>query len=218
MGAARTHGALVTILTGILLLGGALEITGAILDVSANGVGAVAAHSGPGALLPFTAAALLGSVGGRSARIAGFFGAIVALVARLVLVALLLVPGWTLVAHQLFTAAAGIVTGIAVAGFALCLVLRHRDLSNAPAPAEVPSAQQTTQRQQAQPRPQPRPAPVPAQATSPARRGPESPATPVDEGLRARTGKPGAWATARTPWPRANEEDPNGTLIRPPRR
>lgn len=218
MGAARTHGALVTILTGILLLGGALEITGAILDVSANGVGAVAAHSGPGALLPFTAAALLGSVGGRSARIAGFFGAIVALVARLVLVALLLVPGWTLVAHQLFTAAAGIVTGIAVAGFALYLVLRHRDLSNAPAPAEVPSAQQTTQRQQAQPRPQPRPAPVPAQATSPARRGPESPATPVDEGLRARTGNPGAWATARTPWPRANEEDPNGTLIRPPRR
>lgn len=215
MGAARTHGALVTILTGILLLGGALEITGAILDVSANGVGAVAAHSGPGALLPFTAAALLGSVGGRSARIAGFFGAIVALVARLVLVALLLVPGWTLVAHQLFTAAAGIVTGIAVAGFALYLVLRHRDLSNAPAPAEVPSARQTTtQRQQAQPRP----APVPAQPSSPARRGPESPATPVDEGLRARTGNPGAWATARTPWPRANEEDPNGTLIRPPRR
>lgn len=214
MGAARTQGALVTILTGILLLGGALEITGAILDVSANGVGAVAAHSGPGALLPFTAAALLGSVGGRSARIAGFFGAIVALVARLVLVALLLVPGWTLVAHQLFTAAAGIVTGIAVAGFALYLVLRHRDLSNAPAPAEVPSARQTTQRQQAQPRP----APVPAQPSSPARRGPESPATPVDEGLRARTGNPGAWATARTPWPRANEEDPNGTLIRPPRR
>ena len=215
MGAARTHGALVTILTGILLLGGALEITGAILDVSANGVGAVAAHSGPGALLPFTAAALLGSVGGRSVRIAGFFGAIVALVARLVLVALLLVPGWTLVAHQLFTAAAGIVTGIAVAGFALYLVLRHRDLSNAPAPAEVPSARQTTtQRQQAQPRP----APVPAQPSSPARRGPESPATPVDEGLRARTGNPGAWATARTPWPRANEEDPNGTLIRPPRR
>lgn len=218
MGAARTHGALVTILTGILLLGGALETTGAILDVSANGVGAGAAHSGPGALLPFTAAALLGSVGGRSARIVGFFGAIVALVARLVLVALLLVPGWTLVMHQLFTAAAGIVTGIAVAGFALYLVLRHRDLSNAPAAAEVPSAQQTTQRQQAQPRQQPRPAPVPAQASSPARRGPESPATPVDEGLRARTGNPGAWATARTPWPRANEEDPNGTLIRPPRR
>ncbi len=29
---------------------------------------------------------------------------------------------------------------------------------------------------------------------------------------------PGNWATAGTPWPRADEDDPDGTLIRPPRR
>lgn len=28
----------------------------------------------------------------------------------------------------------------------------------------------------------------------------------------------GGWATATTPWPRANEADPDGTLIRPPHR
>lgn len=44
---------------------------------------------------------------------------------------------------------------------------------------------------------------------------PPSSPEPMPEPAPARGGP---WQTATTPWPRANEDDPNGTLIRPPHR
>lgn len=42
-----------------------------------------------------------------------------------------------------------------------------------------------------------------------------SPQTPSEQQPQH---SPGTWTTSTTPWPRADEEDPNGTLIRPPYR
>lgn len=71
------------------------------------------------------------------------------------------------------------------------------------------------------PRAQPAPVESPAEqgnstVINPRRQQPPgSPATPADAELQHRTGR---WQTVATPWPRANEDDPNGTLIRPPHR
>lgn len=228
MGGGRTPGVPVMIVTGVLLLAGLIEVASVIVKVSGGGAAAVAGLAGPALLLPFTVASLLATVGGRATRIAACFGATVAFVVRLVLVGLLLVPGWRFPPAAVLENIAGAVTGLGLLGFTLYLVLRHRDLSNEPVeeaaqapsvlqprPAAQPPAQATPSRSAA-------PSPVAVATTArpgPQRRLPESPSTPVDVSLRARGVNPGGpWATASTPWPRANEDDPNGTLIRPPRR
>lgn len=55
----------------------------------------------------------------------------------------------------------------------------------------------------------PEPEPLPAAP------GPTRPRHPAAAPAPLATGP---WATATTPWPRADEDDPDGTLIRPPRR
>lgn len=184
----RTTAVPVLIVTGVLLLAGMLELASVIFEVSTGGADAVARLGGPAMALPFTAAALLAVVGGRGTRIAACFGATIAFVLRLVLVALLLVPGWRFTLPDVLNVAAGAVTGLGLLGFTLYLVLRHQDLSTEP----DESRSQPVQPVQSVPPAQARAAFVPSQ------------------------GAP--WATASTPWPRANEADPNGTLIRPPRR
>ncbi|NLE96840.1 MAG: hypothetical protein GX596_02475 [Propionibacterium sp.] len=71
------------------------------------------------------------------------------------------------------------------------------------------------------PLPAPSRLPQPIGAVPVPRRFPSSPTTPVTRGVRH--GAPAAapdpvWKRVGSPWPRAVEDDPDGTLLRPPRR
>lgn len=203
MGATRSHDAPLSVAVGVLLLAAGLEAVASVLALASDGARSVPAYGGPAALLPVTVAVLLAWVGARTVRIAALFGSVAGLVLRLVFVTLLLAPGRSFTIVEILTVVSGAVTGLGLAALALCLVVRHHDLADEPVP-------------EAAPRPGPWPVPV---AVNAPRGLPESPSTPVNLGRRpdARARR-GGWATTSTPWPRAVEEDPNGTLIRPPRR
>ena len=99
------------------------------------------------------------------------------------------------------SAVAGCLVGLALVAWALVRVQRNRDLATAqPEPARYPGHELIGVVE-------------PPQSASP---GPAvSPSTPVAAPQPASHGQ---WRTATTPWPRADEDDPHGTLIRPPRR
>lgn len=187
----------------VLLGAGAAELLGHTLAVVNEPTPeSVLAANAPQAFLPIAlAVALAGTT--RFTRIAALAGAFFALVARALFLGLSFLPTFRLPdlpTPQLLLQLAGIALGLGIFVAALGRVLHHRDLSVA---AGAPAA------------PEHHAAPVPPTPARPSE--PVSPSTPVDVN-RANGPRPGPWATATTPWPRANEDDPNGTLIRPPRR
>lgn len=198
-GAWRASGAATAVLIGALLVAGTIEVVAAVVQLSDSGPAALATYGAPSAFLPLSIAALVASFAGRRARIAAFFGTGAALIARIVFASLLVVPGWSQPIGSLLTIGAGVVTALGLLGWSLYLVVAHRDLSYVDDKAQ-PVA--------------PHRAAAPA-AASPA----QSPSTPLSAPHPNRgQPQPGNWATASTPWPRADEADPDGTLIRPPRR
>lgn len=198
------------VLVGVLLVAGTVEIVASVIHLGDAGAAALAAHGAPSSLLPFTLAAVAAAFCGRRARILAFFGSAAALIARVVMMSLLVVPGWYLGLGDALGMTAGLLTGIAALGWTLFLVVGNRDLADSDEGAAPPAITQ------------PRwsgPAVDPVTPNSAADRPAESPSTPVARPQHAQTdSRAGSWATASTPWPRAVEDDPNGTLIRPPRR
>ena len=198
MGSQVDHrrGVAVAMLIGVLLAAAGLEAIGVGFLVAADGASALTAVAAPQALLPLTLAALAAGFGGRRARIASLFGATAGLIARAASAALLIVsdggpgPGGTAVL------AAGLATGAALVGWTLYLVQSHRDLSEPRDPSE-PVAR----------------SPISALAPTDRRAAPQAAAIALPQGRQG-----AVWATASTPWPRADEDDPDATLIRPPRK
>lgn len=192
----------------VLLGAGAAELLAYTLAaLSQPTAQSVLGANAPHAFLPVALAVAL-TGGTRFTRIAGLAGAFVALVARALFLGLSFLPAFRfaeLPVSSLLLQLAGVGLGLGVFVAALVRVLKHRDLSVA-SPHGAPAA--PAQHSAVAPT-------APISPTGPAR--PSSPATPVDA-PRAQAQRSGAWATAGTPWPRANEDDPNGTLIRPPRR
>lgn len=195
----------------VLLLFGAVELVAAVLTVVESPTAVTAAEVGaPQFLLAVTVAALFGALEStRSTRLLIAGGAVAALVARIVLtICTFALGGPELTASQSLLSTAGLGLGIAIAALAVRGLVLNRDLA-------------TTVPQDAQPAPA---TGVPAGMGAPTRDlltgmqpDPTSPSTPVNPGALGQPQR-GVWSTATTPWPRADEDDPDGTLIRPPRR
>lgn len=200
----------VAVAVGVLIAAGVAEIVGSVIELADGGAMSVAAHSQPTSLLPLTLVVLIAGFGSRPLRITAFFCAGAALITRVVFASLLIVPGWNLGTASSVSVAAGLLTGAGVLAFSLLQVLRHRDLSEEQPQAENEGADMPV----ASP-----PASNPARPVHQSHRIPVSPSTPVDTSRQSHATRTAAsWATTSTPWPRADEGDPNGTLIRPPRR
>lgn len=197
MGAAesRWRDVVTATLVMVLLLAGALEVGSAALEAARGDRVAVAAAAAlPTSLLGVSLAALVAAAGGRFARIAALFGSAAGLLLRCGLLVLILGGHADMV--QLLAAASGLVLAVALVAGTLALVQQHGDL--AVRAVDTPRfLGEDPQR--------------PLTSVAP----PTSPATPIDVELQRRTGR---WSTVTTPWPRAVEDDPDGTLIRPPRR
>ena len=185
----------------VMLVVGAIDLLATVAGAVIERTAPVAASLNlPASLLPVTMAVVFASIaGGRRTRIAVAFGAFVALVARIGLtIGTFALPG-EVSSTAMLQSVAGLGLGIVVLAWSVRELLVNKDLHSAqPALAPAP--------------------PAPTSATPPPapHSGPTSPATPVAVAPMKRPAGP--WATATTPWPRANEDDPNGTLIRPPRR
>lgn len=197
----------------VLLLFGAVELVAAALTVLESPTAATAAAVGePQFLLAVTVAVVFGALEStRSTRLLIAGGAVAALLARIVLtICTFALGGPELTASQSLLNTAGLGLGIAIAAWAVRGLVLNRDLASVTvAPQPAPAG--------------PRPG-APAGMGEPTRSPmtgaephPTSPSTPVNPGLRGPQ-HPGSWSTATTPWPRADEDDPDGTLIRPPRR
>ena len=206
-----------TVLLGVLLLAGVAEIVAMALRLIVEGDSGVAAASSPGALLPFAFAVVLSLLGGRVHRIAALIGAGVALIVRCAVASLLVAPGWHTDLAGAFDVVSGLLTGLVVFVFALLVVrgqmsvTREDSAVSAIAPPRLPAPESPNASRPV--------SPLPLSPTEQREPGAVSPATPVDLSLKKRhSARSGAWATASTPWPRADEDDPNGTVIRPPRR
>ncbi|WP_143570904.1 hypothetical protein [Tessaracoccus sp. ZS01] len=102
-----------------------------------------------------------------------------------------------------------LVVGLGVVAWGVTTVVR---VSAMAAPQPPPVRQAPAQL------PPPESAPTPeghSTVINPKREPAGSPQTPSEQQSQR---PPGTWSTSTTPWPRADEEDPNGTLIRPPSR
>lgn len=194
---------------GILLAAGIAEIAGSIVALADGGSSIITSLSQPTALFPLTLVVLIAGLGGRRQRIAALCAASGGFIVRVVLASLLMVPGWGLGLTQYLTVTAGLLTGAGLFTLALVPVLRNRDLADDAVTARTIAPANHTSAH-------------PGAVAMPARAGetvPVSPVTPIDHSRHLpATRDPARWATASTPWPRADETDPDGTLIRPPRR
>lgn len=164
--------------------------------------GALAAAAGPSSFVGVTLAVVFATLLPRTARgrfVRGVTAAVAAgfAVARIAVLVWLLLSGSAARALDLpmgLGAIVGVVLGLALATWAAIeFVGAHPP---APAPASKPLHQTPSA---TTPTPAPTPAPIPSPAA------PQPAANPQ-------------WHRGSTPWPRAVEEDPEGTLIRPPRR
>lgn len=218
----------------VLLTLGVLELGAVGLTVvrAADATG-IALAAGPGALVPVTLAVVFATLlrpTPRAVRVRAItaVGAAVFLVARVGLVAAAVLSGGPAVsAGSMLGAASGVVLGLSLAVWSAiesraaqlglrpvaAPLTRERPATEParPLPVDVPSPQTITS-----PGPRPRvTAPRPRAALTP---HPVSQATPPAR-FPERT-NPGAvpWHRGSTPWPRSNEDDPDGTLLRPPRR
>lgn len=192
----------------VLLVFGAVELVAGLLTVLADPSAQSAAELNvPAFLLPVTIAVVLSTVQStRWSRMLVAAGAAVALVARVGLgvASFALTGAGDLSASASLLSTAGLGTGLAVTAVAVRALFVHRDLAEEPAtPAHGGVVPTPTPAHPNRPGAQPRPA---------------SPTTPVNPGGPSRPPRESRWSTATTPWPRADESDPDGTLIRPPHR
>ena len=189
-------------IVGVLIVAGIAETAAVVAGVvTGYGPRSALALAQPAALLGPTLAVVVASHGGRVARIAALFAAVAALAVRIGGAVLLTRARWAGDMADVVSAVAGCLVGLALVAWALVRVQRNRDLATAqPEPARYPGHELIGVVE-------------PPQSASP---GPAvSPSTPVAAPQPASHGQ---WRTATTPWPRADEDDPHGTLIRPPRR
>ena len=179
----------------VLIIFGAVELLAAVLTLVESPTAATAAElNAPVFLLPVTVAVALSAVeSNRSSRLAVAGGAAAALLARLVLtICTFAMGGPEITAAQSLLSTAGLGLGIALAAVAVRGLIMNRDLASAVEDVAMAA-----------------PPPVDAPA------GPEA---PMRAPMTGPANAAGPWSTATTPWPRADEDDPDGTLIRPPRR
>lgn len=202
MTTSRSADAATLAVVGVLIVAGGAEAAAAVAGVvTGYGPRSALALAQPAALLGPTLAVIVAFYGGRIARIAALFAAAAALAIRIGGVVLLTRDRWAGDAGDVASAVGGCLLGLALAGWALLKVQRNGDLATVKAePSHYPGHEMIG---------------VADPAATGGRAAATSPATPVAAPAAA---SPGEWRTATTPWPRANEDDPHGTLIRPPRR
>lgn len=231
---------LVLVTLGVLELGAAVFTTVRVMDLPA-----VVATAGPGGLMPVTLAVVFVTLlppARRALPVRGVIaaGAAVFALARIILVTAVASTAPGLSMAQVLTLVSGTVLGLVLAGWA---VAGHRAAVTAvwtglddvpspastsvPTPSPVPSASASSaglRHPTSAPRPNMEHG-APARTSAPNGRPhapvPRSAATPA---VVARPGQNGhnatalAWRRGSTPWPRKNEDDSDGTVIRPPRR
>lgn len=229
---------LVLLTLGVLELGAAVFTTVRVMDVPA-----VVASAGPGGLVPVTLAVVFATllradrralpVKGVTAAGAAFFA-----LARIVLVATVASATPGLAIAQVLTLVSGTVMGVVLAGWA-AVEYRTSLAAVRDASTPVPRPESSTTAAPVSPTRPPASATSagalhPVSAASAGVQGPSrelaarphapvprSAATPVvvsRPGQNAHNATALAWRRGSTPWPRKNEDDPDGTVIRPPRR
>lgn len=227
----------------VFLTLGVLELGGIVYSMVAADPLGIAAAGGPTAFVPVTLAVVFATLLRPSRRSITVKGATAVGAMLFFLVRVGLVAGIALTATDsvslgtVLGVVSGIVLGLTLAAWAAMEFLAARlevrggnvpgtahspvapasgpspSTPPAPAPAAVAEPDPDTARTHISGR---RPRPVnPAVPVAP---HPASAPTPAARPLERRAAGAVAWHRGSTPWPRKNEEDPDGTLLRPPRR
>lgn len=198
----------------VLLTLGVLELGGIVFSLVAADPTGIADAGGPTAFVPVTLAVVFATLlrpSRRSVTVKGAtaIGALVFLLVRIGLVVGIALTDTAAVSlGAVLGVVSGTVLGLTLAAWAAMeFVAARLEVRRAAAPVSGPS-------------PVPTPSPVPVVRPDPrvVRDHPASAATPAVGPPERRATGAVAWHRGSTPWPRKNEDDPDGTLLRPPRR
>ncbi|GAB3820221.1 hypothetical protein GCM10028820_25620 [Tessaracoccus terricola] len=223
----------------VFLTLGVLELGGIIYSLVAADPMGIAAAGGPTAFVPVTLAVVFATLlrpSRRSVTVKGAtaVGALVFFLVRIGLVAGIVLTDTDAVSlGAVLGVVSGIVLGLTLAAWAAMeFVAARLQVRQGPAPASRPSpAEAALPPSPASPPVRPVEAdpgtvrthlsgrlPRPVNPAVPAAPHPVSAATPAAGPPERRATGAVAWHRGSTPWPRKNEDDPDGTLLRPPRR
>ncbi|MCC2592354.1 hypothetical protein LKO27_02805 [Tessaracoccus sp. OS52] len=194
-----------------------------------------AAVAGPGAFVPVTLAVVFATLlrANRSAlpvKAVTAVGAASFALVRIGLVAITAAGGAATGIEEVLGAVSGVVLGLTIAAWAAVeshtarVRVRAVHSQHQVVPVPPPTQPVTATGAGAQPAsPAPHPSPATARPAAPRPLQvrsvqPLSQVTPPSRGAPFRGVAAVAWQRGSTPWPRKDEDDPDGTLLRPPRR